>query len=228
VHECADYDEALAVADMVSLETGLPRNPSLDVKRQAGSVGKVGGVAKGDLARAKDPKTPAPELLQLAVEHQNTLLQMNLKILKALAKNPSSPLDVLLSFAVVQDASAELLANPVLPLLLMEDPAIFRNWALAAIEKYDAGRLILLFSGDNKAELRRLFFGEIDAQFTELPFTTADITFYEDGIVQDGYHLFPTMAAYQAEFDPSDQVAIMRRRLSSATVKTGNWKRYLP
>jgi hypothetical protein len=67
------------------------------------------------LQEAKDPNTPISRLLALWREQ-------NPQILRALAQNPGTPVDKLLILA--QRYPAEFLENPVLPLLLLENPNV--------------------------------------------------------------------------------------------------------
>jgi hypothetical protein len=83
------------------------------------------------LARARDHTTPGAELAQIA----NALLASRRAraddppdrraALAAVASNPNTPPGLLLSLA--DDHPEEVSANPVLPLLLLEDPALFTS-----------------------------------------------------------------------------------------------------
>ena len=75
------------------------------------------------LEEAKDPNTKPARLVELSQEQDQ-------KILVALAQNPSTPLDTLLVLA--QRYPADFLANPVLPVLLLENPNVLHGCSYEA------------------------------------------------------------------------------------------------
>src|SRR5688572_15711380 len=90
------------------------------------------------LKEASDPETP-PEVLEdlarpLLEERSNLhLTAQGRELGEAIAKNPNTPVKVLFHAALLRRFSSEVLANPIFPLLSLEDPALLEGASTDAI-----------------------------------------------------------------------------------------------
>jgi hypothetical protein len=150
-----------------------------------------------DITLARDPSCSAGELLQLSRSQDSA-------VLRALAQNPSTPLSVLLRLG--GGFPDEFLQNPVLPLLLLEDPLFLQR---VELENWSAHRFLLhpalpqVFFED----LCRCYLSKINKKLNALYFLSNE----ERSLLHD--KRFPWLPLYEYISGNGDRCGVLRQLL---------------